>query len=260
MYITEHNFKRMIRKIDPTSFELNVALFKNEVSFLTKKEIEHLKLIKLISETPGILEDSAYKFINPNSSYLNGTTQAYHKDRDCDRLNSPFTAIPVPQSLIDEGRENEVRAWFKLNKYLLDQDRFDVLAMKFHLSFGIILTTSVFENSGSIELMNDSIKGLGQKIKDLLERSESFGKTVEEKKILRAFGAIHFITQKKNFISTHYETDKVVAVINEFNREIRYPLIKLVSKYFIMKYNSSLNYSTRVLDQMGFVPCRCCKN
>jgi|TARA_B110000879_G_scaffold148679_1_gene192718 hypothetical protein len=259
MYITEHNFKRMIRKIDPRTLELNVQLFKDEVSFLTKKELEQLKLIKLISEKPEILEDSAYQFVDADTLVLNGTTPAYHKDSNCERLNSSFEAIPIPESLKEAGREQEVRIWFKENSYLLEQEKFDVLAMRFHLRFRVTLTTEVYENSGSVELINDSIDGVVQLIKDLLERSESFGKTAVEQKMIRVFAPIHYITKNQNFKSTHYDTNSVVKIINEFNKEIRYPLIKLVSKYFIMKYNSNLTYSRGILDQLGFVSCRCCK-
>lgn len=259
MYITEFNFRRMIRQIDETQLESNRAEFLRDISFLTKVELKELQLIHLISENPQILSDNAFQFVNIEDEFLNGKTPAYHLDQNCGRLHSDFRGIKIPQELINTGRTAEVREWFKENAYLLKSEKLDVLEMRFRNRFQCSLDVKNLENSGSIVFYNDSIEELEQLIKDTLDRANNFGESASEQRIVNAFGKIHYITKREDFRSKHYDTNQVKEVVVRFNKEIRYPLIELLRKYFIAKYNSRLEFSQGVLDQLGFVPCRCCR-
>ena len=85
-----------------------------------------------------------------------------------------------------------------------------------------------------------------------------FGDNETEKRISKVFSKMHFITKKKDFSSTSYNTDLVKKVVKRFNEEVRFPLIKMLKEYYILKYNSKLEVDQSILNQLGFKLCSCC--
>jgi uncharacterized protein YlbG (UPF0298 family) len=260
MYITEHNYREMIRNIDKSDIDESKQLFKSQVKFLTKLERRQIFLMKMIAEHPEILMEKRLRGVDErqdNPNYLNvyGGLPSYHASINCDRLNSEFKGFRIPKELMDAGRGPEAKDWYRRNRNLNPEQ----LEMRFHLRFGIKYTVDEFENSGVREFDNRSVQEIEVAIKDLLAKAESFGGTSQEKKIINAFGKIHYITKRKTFESKYYNTIEVKEVIQRFNKEIRYPLIQLLQAYFIRKYNSKLEYDGKALDQLGFKSCgKCC--
>ena len=264
MYITESNFKHMISRLEcPIEIEQNQKLFYKDIPFLTMVEKRDLLLMKFIGENPEVLADLKMKNISGRKSrFLNikSFNPAFHEDQTCENLNSSLLGIPIPSELIEQDREEEVRGWYEKNSYLLEEENFETLKARFHMKFGVTLSLESYENSGAIKFEDDSLENIESKINNLLEKAENFGNPMENK-ITKAFGKIHFIVKKSNFQAKYYDTEEVKRVVKQFNYEIRYPLINLITKYFIYKYNSKLSYGESVLSQLGFKSCSgCCKN
>ena len=255
MYITTFNLSQITRRVDLPVFESNKQSFLNDIKFLTPLEIKGLNLFQLICQKPKILSELAYT--GCNGKFLNGKTPAYHKNPNCERLNNDFQGLPIPEELLHAGKETEVRMWFEANKYLLERGDLEALKMRFRLKFGCDLEEVVFANSGHIFMDNRSVQSYEEEILKLLNMASSFAQTYEEDRILSAFGPIHYQVKRPNFVARAYNTKKVVSTMSRFNSEIRYPLIKLIQQYFILKYNSKLDFTAKVLNQLGFKPCSC---
>ena len=260
MYITEHNYRELIRNIDKSHIDESKRLFRHEVKFLTKLERKQIFLMKMIAENPEILIEQRLRKVDErqdNPYYLNvyGGSPSYHASINCSRLNSEFKGFRIPKELLDAGKGPEARQWYRQNKNLAP----DQLEMRFHLRFGIKYIVEEYDNSGVREVDNRSVQEIEEAIKEQLEKADKFGNSYEEKRIIKAFGTIHYITKRKHFHANYYDTNKVKEVIERFNKEIRYPLIQLLQAYFIRKYNSELDYNGKALDQLGFKPCaQCC--
>ena len=257
MYITTFNLSQITRRVDFPVFELNKQSFLNDIKFLTPLEIKGLNLFQLICQNSKVLSELAYTHLGSNGKYLNGKTPAYHKNHKCERLNNDFQGLSIPEELLHAGKETEVRMWFEVNKYLLERGDLEALKMRFRLKFGCDLEEVVFANSGHIFIDNRSVQSYEEEIVKLLNIASSFAQTYEEDRILSAFGPIHYQVKKPTFVARAYNTKKVVTTISRFNSEIRYPLIKLIQQYFILKYNSKLDFTAKVLNQLGFKPCSC---
>ena len=93
---------------------------------------------------------------------------------------------------------------------------------------------------------------------NLINVGNDFGDNETEKRISKVFSKMHFITKKKDFSSTSYNTDLVKKVVKRFNEEVRFPLIKMLKEYYILKYNSKLEVDQSILNQLGFKLCSCC--
>lgn len=260
MYITEFNLRRALKKIDTGKYQKNVESFLDNLNFFTDSERKELFLFRIVTKYPEVLTQMAFQNVNRGKVYMNGRKPAYHAKRNCGRLNADFQGAVIPQELLDQGREEEVLDWFGVNEYLLNSGRYDAFKFKFRQRFRMEVEIDELDNSGVLTLTNESLRSIEQQIKELISSSTQFARNERERKILRAFCKIHYITKRKNFKAEHYDTEEVLTVVQGFNDAIRYPLMKLLRKYFMMKYNSQLNYNQNVLDQLGFVPCGCCKN
>lgn len=259
MYITEFNLRRALKKIDTEKYQKNVESFLDNLNFFTKSERKELFLFNIVTKYPEVLTQMAFQHVNTGKVYMNGRKPAYHGKRNCERLNADFEGAVIPQELLDQGREEEVLDWFRENEYLLNAGRYDVFKYRFRQRFRMEVEIDEFDNSGVLALNNESVKVIEQQIKDLVSSSTQFARNERERRILKAFGKIHYITKRKNFEANYYDTEEVLTVVQGFNQAIRYPLMKLLRKYFMMKYNSQLDYDQNVLNQLGFVPCKCCR-
>ena len=124
MYITESNFKKMLRKVSPEEkLNFNGELFKLTIPFLTKYERANLLASKFILEHPEILTDEKYGVVEKplitglylNIKDLNNVGPAFHCYRDCKRLNADLMLIPVPKEVQQAGRTQEALDWYDEN-------------------------------------------------------------------------------------------------------------------------------------------------
>lgn len=81
--------------------------------------------------------------------------------------------------------------------------------------------------------------------------------------ILKKYGKRTFLAHKKEPLpdnDTGLSDDYVRKFLIEYEHDFKYPIMRYLREYYRISYNSDLAIDKKILDALGFRPCKaCCK-
>ena len=293
-YITRANFRRIsyqlneqqIIKLDDTN---NVILCEDipslKFDYLNKMEKQMLLAFKEFVLHPEIIFKPEYNKLNTHDTkkYIFESVAAYHFDPDCEKLNQDFNGLLLPDTIKEQGDDKiiEFRHWYRENMHLLEEEKKDIFEMHLLTRFGIHRNEIEIvdkKNSGTRELENYSTEDICAQIKELSLKFKSWlcdNPNKEEHK-LRFYSFIQIAYKGRcTYLGDDYEMEKHLAEIHERNKskftdqeildclreahtEYKLPMIELLKKYYMIKYNADTKVDVNILEALGFKPCSAC--
>jgi|694.fasta_scaffold20474_8 hypothetical protein len=282
-YITKSNFIRIAKKFTPVIDDENTEVYTKNIPFFSHVESKGILTIKqfLINSKDGFIKFVGSGFIEDTKSFIFEESRhaKYHTDIECRGLNSAYTDIEIPveikytegSEIVNESKVEEFRNWFKqteiTNLYYNDQQRFiDKLQLKFNL---LNPPRPIEISNGDYQEFNNLTLGeVTNEIDKILHSVDTFYNQSEKyKKILVTcnFSTKTFlVTSKKyrdkkiNGNDSGYSDQEVRIVLTDFYKQIKKPILNLITNYWILKLNAVLDFNKTLLDQMEFEPCKIC--
>lgn len=266
-------------------------------SIFSKFEKTELLLYKMLSEEPKKFLDEIYSKISEKEDtytwvYEKQKSPCYHGKSDCPRLTSPFENYKIPLPIkykgihINKPFENIVfkelsdleqnivlnnvksyRNWWKVEGEYLYKSDIDTFLMRVNMKFQPeprITDLKEFKqkNSGIIEFDNCTLIEIEEKIdKLIIDQRNYFYANEMHLSILR-----HYVKQTyqvlvkddiPKFNSCIYSDDEIKSVLEEYREKYKEPLRNLLRNYFRIKNNPELKIESKILDELGLVPCSC---
>ncbi|WP_044414193.1 hypothetical protein [Thiomicrospira microaerophila] len=263
VYITNGNLKNILSKFN-TSVDNNAdysRLYEQPLNkILSGKELSALAAYKSFCENP---QDALNYYKRIDMSYaktsrlvFEGSQKpAYHCDIGCERLNSDYYNIEIPNEIVHKGSEEveRYRAFAKEHASLLRTDP-NAFLLKQDAHFFLKNPPKEIQgaNSGVHEFENYDLPIIKNAISQLLEDAEKFRhQTTETKKIIAAYG-----------YGTHRHLDVLNGIkdstIYIWHHTYKNELKTLLQRYFRVKLNKHLSFEGSLLKQLGFRRCSCC--
>jgi hypothetical protein len=275
VHITESNFKSIARECPPEYQDTQYIedLYKREIcSLLCKREKDVIASVKVAIEAFQdydeffkifkFEEKPNLKFKRKNNTrliYLGGSP-AYHKNQNCNYLNSSYKNYEIPVEVSEEKIE-DYRKFFVENIEVYKNDR-NVFFARVELKFNIIIRNVrefSAQNSGTEQLLNfdsEPEHALLTKIHSLgcemvqYRFSDDFTKNV----ISKYGAACHLVVNQRDKYTTTDTEHKVIGTWLNYKTELK----KLMTKHLIIKLNPELKFDKRCLDYFGFRQCSDC--
>lgn len=262
-YITSSNFKKIVRdRFSATSKRPMKGLHPREdeiAKILSQPELALLQVYKEMCESPNDFPEVFNKIQKSDTlSYVvEGHAPAYHFKADCSRLHSDFKnyAIPDVVSSMGEDKVNEYRKIFQAGRHMIDEGRHDVLAIRLCSALGLPLGALNFKqvdynNSGMAKFENVDLEDVDRRISEILFDADRFrNQSKESSDLIKDYGyGTHRRAEAKQPGHTLYI----------WHNQYKVGLKNLLETYFRVKFNPELNFEGKLLDQLGFVPCKHC--
>ncbi|RRB06862.1 hypothetical protein [Larkinella rosea] len=271
VYITNANYKRMLKKFDLKNLpQLQGDIYKKPIYFFSKLEKNILLAIQDLLRDPENFIGMYYTSVKRPDTYTyvyEGGRPAYHRDLVCPNLHSNFKNFEIPVEIKDKGIQEitRFRKWFHIHKEIFETDlkRFTELL---EASFFIIINPATIEqkNSGIEKIRNYDLEELEIEIDDLLKKAGRFYYFTEKITIiLKRFSTLTFLAYKTDPIinnDTGYSDDEVREVLKQYDREFKKPLKELLIEYYKVSLNPNLSFSGLLLDRLDFKSCSICEN
>lgn len=240
VYITKHNFSKIVRKIPLNSVNLEGQLYAryNQIlnTIFSKYEKTELLLYKMLSEDPKKFLYEVYAKVQEKEDtytwvYEENKKPCYHGRPNCPRLNSSFEnyKIPLPikykgiitnkplehiviKELLDFEQENVrnnvdlYRSWWKTEGELLYKSNIETFLMRVNMKFQPeprIKDIKEFkqENSGVIEFDNYTSAEIERRIDEIIIAQRDYFKANEKhSSILRAYVKSTFQVLVRDYI------------------------------------------------------------
>lgn len=267
VYITYSNLKRITRKTKP-DIVLEGKIHDRPIYFFNEFEIQKLLLIKSFINNPHNFIDNYYLPITTEDSkkyVFEEKSPAYHKRKDCERLNSNFTNFEIPLKIKEQGTEKikEFRQWFKENLNLLNTP--DVFTMRLNSKFGINTNPKAieFENRGISEFDNLNLYLITNRIDKLIFKAADFYNSANksEQNILKKFSKRTYLAFSETTIEdndTGISDTELKAFLKDYDSTFKKPIRNLIIRKFIGEANEDLQFDSTLLDKLGFKPCKNC--
>jgi hypothetical protein len=282
-FITKSNFMRITREFKVELENLNDAVYKNAIYFFSDIERNRILSVKqfLIHSKDELVIFSGSGYIPDTYNYVYEQSRhaKYHKNSECEKLNSSYNDIEIPVEIkyrageggLDIERIEMFRAWFKQpeisNLYLTDQK---IFIERLQVKFQLVNPPKPVEigNGGIKRVSNFSEQELENKIDELIRSASTFySKSDINREILvknNFSKRTYYVTSKKykdvNLYITgkNYSNEEIRLVLTEFYNKIKKPIIDLLIDYWILKLNPNLDFNQNILEQMDFEPCKVC--
>jgi hypothetical protein len=282
-FITRRNFIRVAKKAQLSQAQLLGSVYKSQIYFLNKLEIELILAVKQVLDDinkgvttltkSGLFQDT-FTYVNEHTHY-----SSYHLDKNCESLSSNFKDIQIPPEIkykageeeVDYERVNEFRDWMKLqdvmNLYLNDKERFyDRMQIKFKLENRLF--DIEIPSTGIQEISSLSVSELEKKIDDLIFFSLEYCYATDERsKILMGENLrlqTYWATSEKYKLmkiipnNTGYNDETVRKVLLDYHNIIKAPIINSLIDFWIISLNEGLDFEKNIMEQLEFKPCRRC--
>lgn len=278
-YITNYNLMRLVRdtlqdgekKYHKVLEDVKgkSTLYKSPIFFFNKYEEDELYLIREFLANPEVFFTQMYKpvlFQTESDAYIFQVgTPAYHADKDCERLNSDFLNIPIPESIRKKGYEavQEFKHWFRGNVDLY-KDNPEVFNLQFRAKYGVKeeIKEEVYKNSGHVEVFNKlTLAEVEGRIDFLLKESGRFYyRSQMHQEVIRKYGKIAFIGDEKYELhnNTGYPDQKIREILRDYQVYYKEPIKSLLFEYFRLKLNPDVIISKQLLADIGFRECNHC--
>ena len=219
VYITKHNFSKIVRKIPLNDVSLDGQLYERYNIILdtifSKYEKTELLLYKMLSEDPKRFLNEVYAKVQEKEDtytwvYEEKKKPCYHGSSNCPRLTSPFEnyKIPLPikykgiitdkslehimlkelsdlEQIIVRKNVDLYRNWWKSEGEILYNSNLDTFLMRVNMKFQPeprIIDIKEFkqENSGIVEFENCTLEEIERRIDDIIIAQRDYFKANEK--------------------------------------------------------------------------------
>jgi hypothetical protein len=118
------------------------------------------------------------------------------------------------------------------------------------------------QNSGITDIKNASLEEIQSEIDRILsEAGKLFRASEKHREILRAYQKRTYLAYKDSPLpenNTNYSDDEVKEFLKDYDERFKKPLKANLIMYYRMRYNPDLSFDGKLLDQVGFHPCKQC--
>lgn len=267
-FITVANSKRILRKLDLKELELKDKVYDRPIYIFNRWEERSLLAYKELLMNPEKFVKEVYQKVKRGDSYTyvyEGEIPCYHKMEVCERLNAEFCNFRIPEEIRKRGRKavQSFRDWFKSNRHLLD-GKDDIFEMRINAAFGIKLSIEEvrLRNSGVIAQNNYTLEELESKINMMLKQAGGYYyQSPKNTAILKRYGKIAYIGNSLEPLPDRivgYSETEVKTFLKDYEERFKRPIKDMLYDYYRVKFNPSLSMEGKLLDQLGFRPCRFC--
>ena len=293
-YITRFNFKRISHQLDEKkiintdnidSILLCEDLPNIKFAYMNKLEKQGLLAFKEFVLHPEIIFNPEYRKVKfkDTKMFVFETPAAYHLDSNCSKLHQDFNGVLLPDKIKEQGDEKikEFRQWCRENMHFLEEDKKDIFEMHLQMKFNIHRSEIEIidrKNSGTQEFENYSLTELCNQIKELTEQFRVWllGSINVIERNLRIYSFNEIAHKGKcTYLGDDYGQEKHLAEIHERNKskftdqeildclkeahtKYKLPMIELLKKYYMIKYNADTKVDVNILEALGFRPCSAC--
>lgn len=269
-YISTHNFKKIISKIDlvdtPYDFEyVNHEIHSTVKTLFSKKESKILFATKRLFDNPEEFIKEKFKSMTEEMDDLKfvfrGKKPAYHSICNCKALNADYWNIFMPENIKTQNKVKEFRSWCEQNKYLIEGGDFEAFKFRVKMKFRVDIKTISIENQGYTELLNKSLNQIEIEILDKITALKSFEESSDlNAVVINQYAKCHFLKSKEDDrLINGFENKDVIATWNVYNTTFKVPLYELIQAYYRIKLNPNLDDLVPILDELGFKPCGWCQ-
>ena len=184
-YLTKSNANRIISGADLSSMNLSGPLYKRPIYFFNSMEQRKLlAFCNLFKDASGFVEKYVKIISKDNLQFVwEGGTPAYHKDSTCEKINSDFRNVKIPDQIKKAGPAAvlEFREWFKQpEENKLFHNNPEAFIARMHIKFLKYLPSIPepvqYDNSGHEEIENWNLEEVEKRIDDLLDSVATFTK------------------------------------------------------------------------------------
>jgi hypothetical protein len=267
-YITSHNLQKIVRRNNLKDIALTGEIYKNRIYIFSKYEESALLAIQELMKNPEKYLTDVYNPIRvyDTKKYIFKEHQpAYHLEQTCERLNSDYTNIEIPEQIRAKGDEEiqRFREWYLSNKSLLETKP-DLFVAKLQLMFNVNYSPrSVrYENSGFDDFKNYSIQEIEAKIDSKLKEAGRFYYASEKNKIIlneyQKVSGRAFVENDFYFDIIGYSDKEIRTFLKDYHNNYKIPIRNLLIEYYRIKLNPELMFSETLLDALGFRKCSSC--
>ena len=278
VYITQSNAARIVYRVDRKMLShLSGEIYTKRIFILSDGEKRRLLAIRKFFEDPELFIESYYgaaRRQNDEDMVFEGHPPAYHFDGDCSRLHAEYTNYEIPEQIreratTEPGIKERFRKWFKLNSHLLDETgpkyRPDYFLLRLRGEFKVDvrdIRQIVRPNSGITDMKNASIQEIQAEIdRILLEAGRWYSETQKNRSILQSYQKKTYLAYEDNPMPdnhTGFPDEEVKAFLRDYDARFKKPLKYNLIMYYRIRYNPDLNFCDKLLDQVGFQPCKSC--
>jgi hypothetical protein len=270
-FITVHNSMRIVKMIEPDKLSsLQGEVYDRVLPLFSKKEKDRLLGIQELLKDPVLFIDRYYdparvpkdtgQFVRPEMS------PAYHCTTDCPRLHADYKNYRIPYDVYRQGfgKISEFRKWFQEHAELLEKDKPSFIG-EMSVTFGIkraAVEEVAAPNTGCEPFANLSLPELKNKIESLLNAADEYCESSPmHTRILGEFMVKTWLAYKDEPIKynkTGYPDNEIRQLLMEFVRNFKTPVQRALVEYYRVKFNPDVSFQGRLLDRLGFVPCKTC--
>ena len=290
-YITRANFKRISYKLNEKRYDGELEIVCEEIpqvhfEYFNKTEKQAILAFKEFVLHPEIILQPEYRKLRKmdTKTYVFESVAAYHCNMDCDKLNQDFNGVLLPEKIKKQGDEKieEFRRWYRENMHLLTEDQKDIFELHMFTKFGVHFSDIGYldkKNSGSTSIENYSLEEICNKIVELTNSFKSWLLDSNDKDTadLRNYafmtiaykGKCTYLGDSNYKLDEHLEAiqarnhsrfsaEDIQKCLNEAHQEFKVPMVDLLKKYYMIKYNSDTDVAVNMLEAIGFKPCSKC--
>ena len=273
-FITQFNASRIARQLDVEKIDLDQALFRRRIYFLSKYERAELIAFRMLVKedeffvshvyTPIPIQDTG-KFVFE----YDGQKPSYHESPTCFLLNRDFENIEISDELKQRLKERNVslkefRRWaYDVLLPLFRKRDWGAIVYRIQAKFQVEVKQSdivQFENSDIALVDNVDLDELEHKIDQLIAAAGRY--YFDHPEILRSFSKLSFLHKKDGPIEGNHTglSDKdLKAFLKDYHERFKRPLIHMLKQWYMVSFNPKLEFQGTLLEQLNFKCCSHCK-
>ena len=270
VYITKSNAKRILEKLDFGNKTFTGVLYEKPIYIFNSHEQKQLLAYKGFMQSPKDFITCIYKKVELEDSFryiYEGNAPAYHECKDCERLSADLQNFYVPNEIMDKGAGEVIkfRRWFTEN-FGLFRNNPEAFEMRMFTAFGIKVSLSALshKNTGIIKKENLSLVEVKEKLDNLIKDcGRYYYANSQNTSILKKYGKRTFLAHWNVPLQdndTGFSDKEVKDFLIDYERKYKFQIIRYLREYYRISYNSDLAVDKKILDALGFRPCKaCCK-
>lgn len=270
-YITKYKLRHTLYRIEGHVLDDPIKrLLKDKLFFLSKTNREYIGVFLLFVKDPIKFIKTHYIEWKDTFTYIVENNPAFHFTLNCDRLNSDFENMFIPEKIRSAKLLKELRTFSKQNESLFSSNRKEFIErciQHFNFSpYNLNLTPGDFKpvekpNSGVVDYHDATIEEILEAIKELIKNIKNFLAVEENAIIARNLGDRLYLRDKSDIprpLGLSIETvQNSLTQLNEFNKEF----LTAATEYFQALFNPENEYDATILKVLNFKSCgRCYQN
>jgi len=274
-FITQFNASRISRQIDVNQFDLEQALFKRRIYFLSKYERAELLAFRTLVKEQEFFVEHVYTPIPMEASgkYVfeyDGQKPSYHELPTCILLHRDFQNIQISAALRERLIERNVslkefRAWaYEELLHLFHKRDWAAIVFRIESKFRVSVSPNdvvQYDNSDAMSVENMDLHELEHKIDRLIANAGRY--YYDHPDILRRFSKISFVYKKTEPIEgndTELDDQQLKAFLKDYHERFKRPLIHMLKQWYMVSFNPDLEFQGKLLEQLNFKPCSKCQD